>query len=132
VVGELIPDGFVGLAVGHLAEGAAIDPGQDPPVDDEVVDELRERIVPTADRHLLREHGEIGVGGLTIVQVGPDLVVRLREAAVEAPRTMNGTGPRADASIQRSRTGTCASSVAQAELVEALSKQPLLRWTDMS
>jgi hypothetical protein len=41
VVGELIPHRFVGLAVGDVAEGRAIDPGHDPLVDDEVIDELR-------------------------------------------------------------------------------------------
>src|SRR5262245_25616291 len=35
VVGELIPDRFALLAVVHLAERGAIDPGQDPAVDDE-------------------------------------------------------------------------------------------------
>jgi hypothetical protein len=36
---------------------------------------------------------------------------------------MNGVGPSAAVSIQPSRTGTGASNVSQAELVEALSKQ---------
>jgi hypothetical protein len=33
---ELTPDGCVGLAGGNLAKQGAIDPGQDPPVDDEL------------------------------------------------------------------------------------------------
>jgi hypothetical protein len=36
VVRNVIPHRCVGLAVGDLAERAAIDPGHDPPVDDEV------------------------------------------------------------------------------------------------
>jgi hypothetical protein len=70
VVGELIPDRLVGLAVGDVPERGAIDPGQHPPVDDEVVDELGERIVSATHGHVLRERGEIRVGGLTIVEVG--------------------------------------------------------------
>jgi len=86
VVEELSPHRFVGLAVGHLAEGGAIDPGQDPPVDDDMINELGEFIVPAADRHVLRQRGEIGVGGLAIVQVSPDPVPRLIEPAVEVPQ----------------------------------------------
>jgi hypothetical protein len=33
VVGDLIPNGFVRLVIGHLAEGAAIAPRQNPPLD---------------------------------------------------------------------------------------------------
>jgi hypothetical protein len=33
VVGELLPDGLVGPAVGDVAEGGAVDPGHHPPVD---------------------------------------------------------------------------------------------------
>jgi hypothetical protein len=76
VVGELIPHGFVSLAVRDLTKGAAIDPGHDPPVDDEVVDELGEPVVPAADGHVLREHHEIRVGGLAVVEVAPDLIIR--------------------------------------------------------
>jgi hypothetical protein len=65
VVGELVPDGFIGLAVSDLAERGAIDPGQHPPVDDEVIDEFGERVVPAAEGHVLRQRGEVGVGGLT-------------------------------------------------------------------
>jgi hypothetical protein len=102
VVGELIPDGFVGLPIGDLAERGAIDPGHHPTLDNNMIDEFHERIVPATDGHLLRQRGEIGVG------------------------------PLAAASIQPSRTGTCASNVSQAELVEAFSKHPLLRCTDIS
>jgi hypothetical protein len=38
VVGELIPNGFIGLAVGDLAEGGTIDPEHDSPVDDDVIE----------------------------------------------------------------------------------------------
>ena len=86
VVGELIPHRFVLLTIGHLAERGAIDPGHDPPVDDEVIDELRERIVPAAHGHLLGERGEIRIGRFAIVEVGPDLVIRLIEPAVEVPQ----------------------------------------------
>jgi hypothetical protein len=132
VVRELIPHRFVGLAEGDLAEGGAIDPGQHPPVDDEVIDELRERIVPATDGHLLRERGEIGIGELAIIEVAPDPVPRLIESAGKSPSTMNGVGPSAAVSIHSSRTGTCASNVSQAELVELFSKHPLLRCTDRS
>jgi hypothetical protein len=67
VVGNLISDGFVGLAVSDLTEGRAIDQGQDPPLDDNIINELGERIVPAADGHLLSERGEIGVRRLAIV-----------------------------------------------------------------
>jgi hypothetical protein len=74
VVRELIPHPLVSLAVGDLAEGRAINPGQNPPVDDDMVNELGERVVPAAHGHLLRQRGEIGVGGVAIVQVGPHSV----------------------------------------------------------
>jgi hypothetical protein len=64
VVRKLIPDGFVGLAVGNVAEGGPIDPGQDSLVDTDVIDDLGKRIVPAAHGHLLRERGKVGVGGL--------------------------------------------------------------------
>jgi hypothetical protein len=51
-----------------------------------VINELREHVVPAADGHVLRHSGEIGVGGLAIVEVGPHLVVQLIEAAVEVPQ----------------------------------------------
>ena len=86
VVGEFCPHGCVGLAVGDLAKGAAIHLRQDPPVDDEVIDELREHVVAAAHGHLLRERGEIGVRGLAIIQVGPDVVIRLMESAVKVPQ----------------------------------------------
>jgi hypothetical protein len=77
VVRELIPHRLVGLAVGDLAERATIDPGQHPPVDDEVIDALGECMVQAAHGHVLRQRGEIGVGGLAIVQVSPDPIARL-------------------------------------------------------
>ncbi len=83
VVRELIPDGFVGLAVGDLAERGAVDLGEDSPVDDEVIDELGERMIPAADQHVLRQRGQVRVGGLAIVEVGPDPIAWLGEAAVE-------------------------------------------------
>ena len=45
---ELIPHRLILLAVGHMAERDAIDPGQDPPVSDEMINELGERVVPSA------------------------------------------------------------------------------------
>jgi hypothetical protein len=93
VVGVLIPDGFIGLAVGHPAEAGTIDPGQDPPVDNNVINKLRERLVVAAHRQLLRQRGEIGVGGRAIIEVGPDLVVRLIEAAVEVAQHDKGRRP---------------------------------------
>jgi hypothetical protein len=82
-VGDVLPDACVGLAIGDVAERSAIDPGQDPPVDDEVIDAFGKRVVPAADGHLLRPCGEIGVGGLAIIEVGPDAVVWLSELAVK-------------------------------------------------
>jgi hypothetical protein len=86
VVGELIPHGFVGLPRGELAKRATIDPGHYPSVDDDVIDELGEHIVPAAHGHILCECHEVGVGWLAIVEVDPDLVVRPIEAAVEVPQ----------------------------------------------
>lgn len=40
VVRDLIPDRFVGLAVGHMAERRAIHSGHYPPVDDDVVNKF--------------------------------------------------------------------------------------------
>ena len=37
VVGNLIPEHMIGLAVGHLEERGAIDPGHHPPVHDDVI-----------------------------------------------------------------------------------------------
>jgi hypothetical protein len=132
VIREFFPDGCVGLAVSHVAKGGAIDPGHHPPVDDDVVNEVGKWVVPTADGHVLRHRREVGVSGLAIVQLGPHLVMGPVQPAVEVPSTMNGLGPCAAASIQPSMTGTCAMSVGQAELVVELSKQPLLRCTDIS
>jgi hypothetical protein len=137
VVRELISHRLVGLAVGDLMEGHPINPGQDPPVADDVTDKLGERVVPATDGHALPERGEIGVERIANVEIGPDPVDGLIEPALEvprlkSPRTINGVSPCAAASIQPSRTGICASSVSQAELVEAFSKHSLLRCTDMS
>jgi hypothetical protein len=94
VVGEPISDRLVGLAVGDVAERGAIDPGQHPPVDDEVVGELGDGMIPAADGPVLRPRGAIGVGRLAIIQVGPDPVVRLPEAAVEVPEHDERHSPR--------------------------------------
>jgi hypothetical protein len=64
MVGELIPHRLIRLSGGDVTEGRAIDPGQDPPVDNDVIDKLGERIVPAADGHVLRDRREVGVGGL--------------------------------------------------------------------
>jgi hypothetical protein len=83
VVRDLFPYRSVRLAVGDMAERGAIDPGQHPPVDDDVIDELSECVVPAADRHVLRDRGEVGVGRLAIVALGLHLVMRHVELAVE-------------------------------------------------
>jgi hypothetical protein len=132
VIRDLIPHGFVLLAVGDLAKRGAIDPGQDPPVDDEVIDELGERVVVAAHRHLLRQCGEIGVGGLAIIEVCPDPVVWLIEPAVEVPQDNERGRPLRGFINPTFQEGIYASSVSQAELVEAFSKHSLLRCTDMS
>jgi hypothetical protein len=132
VVRELIPDSFVGLVVDDLAQRAAIDPGHHPPIDHNMVNKFREGRVSTAHGHLLREPGEIGLSGLAIIHVGPDLIMELIEPAVQVPSTMKDVGLSAAASIQPSRTGTCARSVSRAEPVDGFSKQPLFRCTDIS
>jgi hypothetical protein len=86
VVRDLIPDRFISLSVGDMTEGGAIHPAQDPRVDDNVINELGKRIIAATDGHVLRERGEVGIGGLAIIQVGPDLVVRLGEPAVKVPQ----------------------------------------------
>jgi hypothetical protein len=115
-----------------VTKRGAIDPGQDPPVDDEVIDELGERIIPATDGHLLRQRGEIGGSGLAVVEVGPDPVVRLGEPAIEVAQHDERCWPRGHRIDPALQEGTCASSVSQAELVEAFSKHPLFRCTDMS
>jgi hypothetical protein len=103
VIGELVPHRFVGLPVGDLPGRAAIDPGQRPRIDDNVINELREGIVPAAHGHLLRECGEIGVGRLAVVELGPDAVARLIEPPVEVAEHDEGGRPpgrRIDLSFQ--------------------------------
>ena len=85
VVRELVPHRRIRLAVGDLAEGGAVDPGPHPPLDDDVVDELGEGVVPAADRHVPGQRGEVGVDRLAVVEVGPHPVVGLGDAAVEVP-----------------------------------------------
>jgi len=85
VVGELVLDRLIGLALGDLAEGGTVDPGQLPPVDDDVVDALGEGVIPAADRHVLGQRGEVGVRRLAVVEVGPDSLIGLGDAAVEVP-----------------------------------------------
>jgi len=92
VVGELIPHRFVGLTVGDVAERRAIDPGQEPPVDHEVIDELGERMVPAAHGHVLRERGEIGIGWLAIIEVSPDTVVCSSDACASKRPLGNSRG----------------------------------------
>jgi hypothetical protein len=77
VIRELIPDGLVRLAVGHLPERAAVHPGHHPRVNDDMVNKLRERVVPAAHRHVLSERGEIRIGPFAVIQVGPDPIARL-------------------------------------------------------
>jgi hypothetical protein len=132
VVGELIPHGCIGLAVRDLAERRAVDPGQDAPVDDDVINKSGKRVVPAGDGHVLCQRGEVGVGRVAVVEIRPHLVMGLGEAAVEVPEHDERQRPCAAASIQPSRTGICSRSIAQAELVEAFSTHPLLRCTDRS
>ena len=56
----------------------------------------------------------------------------LIELAVEVAQRDERRWPLGRCVDQASRTGTCTSSVSQAELVEVFSKHPLLRCTDIS
>jgi hypothetical protein len=40
-----------------------------------VINEFGKSVVPAADRHVLRQRGEVGVGRLAIIKVGPHLVI---------------------------------------------------------
>jgi hypothetical protein len=67
VVGECFPHRFVGLPIGEVAEGGAIDSRQRPAVNDNMINKFCERVVPATHRHVLGQRGEIGIGGLTII-----------------------------------------------------------------
>ena len=55
-----------------------------------MVDELRELVVVATNRHVGRDRCEIGIRGLTIVQLGPNAVAGLVDPAIEVTEDNEG------------------------------------------
>jgi hypothetical protein len=92
-----------------------------------VIDELRKFVVPATDGHVLRHGGEVGLGGLAVIELGPDPATRLVEAALEVlqhdergrPLGRRGDSALHDGHLRRERcTGRAGRRVVKAVALE--------------